>query len=172
MQARETPARRKDGGTCQGPARAPPGAIVWSANCHAYLFVRSFAIRWGDADDAARRLGGHLVTVTSADENGFVFELLNRELDAAYSPGTWRGPWLGAVRDAESSDSRRGWVWTTGEPFAYTAWSVGEPSGGPDSGESRLAYVGQSTSPPDSGVWADLVPAPDYGVSGYVVEFE
>src|SRR5262249_39501140 len=92
-----------EGGTCERPARAPPGAVFRPANCHAYLFIRSMAISWDDADTAAQNLGGHLVTVTSAEENAFVFEILNREVDAAYSlspPEFWVGPWLGAVRDA------------------------------------------------------------------------
>jgi hypothetical protein len=167
-----------DGGTCERPAGAPLGAVVWPANCHAYLFVHSPLISWVQADDAARSLGGHLVTVTSAEENAFVFELLKRELDAAYydpsgdaSLGLWFGPWLGAVRDAQSTDWRLGWAWTTGEPFAYTAWSVGEPNSAPDSGESRLCYFARSTFPPASGVWADIAPA-GYGIPGYVVEFE
>jgi hypothetical protein len=168
----------EDGGTCERPARAPTGAVVWPTNCHAYLFVRSVGISWDDAEAAARGLDGHLATITSAEENAFIFSILNRELDAAYNPGPtdqWRGPWLGAGRDAGSSDRRVGWAWETGEAFAYAAWHLGEPNNNgnnPTSNENRIAYYGKGTSPPDAGLWADFEGNPSNPLSGYIVEFE
>lgn len=58
----------------------------------------------------------HLVTITSAEESVFVFNLA----------GAGRDVWIGANDTAQS----RVWVWENGEPFAYQNWDTGE--GQPD----------------------------------------
>jgi hypothetical protein len=157
----------------------PEGAVVWPGNGHGYLFVHAPGIQWATADTAARALKAHLVTVTTKEENDFVFTLLQKDVDASYVPDTencpiWFGPWLGATRLSDSADRRYGWTWVTGEAFTYVNWAdvVGEPSGLPDGGESRIIYYAYDTNPclPSSTTWGDH--APDGVTSGYVVEFE
>jgi hypothetical protein len=55
-----------DGGTI------PAGAVVWPTNRHHYLAVKG-SFTWTAANAAAQAAGGHLVTLSSLDENNFVF---------------------------------------------------------------------------------------------------
>ena len=79
---------------------------------------------WNSAAAAAEALmfqgsQGHLVTVTSAEEEGF--------LVANFDIGTTRY-WVGASDQEVEGD----WRWVTGEPFVYTNWGPGEPNNGVD----------------------------------------
>lgn len=68
---------------------------------------------WTDARDKCIRLGGHLATITSADEQEFI-ESLNADD---------RQLWIGGYRDDAFN-----WYWVTGETWAYTNWGSGEPN--------------------------------------------
>ena len=69
---------------------------------------------WTEARDYCESLGGHLVTITSAEEQSFVADLV--------SGGTKYAYWLGA--DKLSGSYR----WITGENFTYSNWASGEPN--------------------------------------------
>lgn len=116
---------------------------------------------------------GHLLTVTSQEENGFVFNNIskNRRVWLAGSDadteGTWRwlaGPEAGEVFQAGSDSGMN-----------YTHWMVGEPNGG--SAESYLEMYGSigtnwpGTGPEDmrEGYWND---APPSSLFRFVVEYE
>ncbi|MCB9881252.1 MAG: hypothetical protein H6834_05630 [Planctomycetes bacterium] len=73
---------------------------------------------WTDAEAAAQRLGGHLVTLNDQAEHDF----LHTELSAG--PGELL--WIGFSDAAQEGQ----WAWVTGEPANYFAWAPGEPSGG------------------------------------------
>ncbi|MFM7134616.1 MAG: lectin-like protein, partial [Planctomycetota bacterium] len=60
------------------------------------------------------KLGGHLATLTSQAENDFVMPLCQ--------PGEGLSSWLGGQRAGD------GWNWVTGEKWAFTNWSPGEPN--------------------------------------------
>ncbi len=62
---------------------------------------------------SVNRLGGHLATITSAEEEKFV-ELLNDE---------GRLLWFGLYKNGDN-----GWGWVTKEPLEYTHWANGEPN--------------------------------------------
>jgi hypothetical protein len=81
-------------------------------------FVHPRPQYWDDARDTCARLGGHLATLTSADELAFV---LNR----AMIPGLYGETnfWLGATDRAQEGR----FAWITGEPFAFQAFHPGEP---------------------------------------------
>ena len=70
---------------------------------HHLLFVPKL-MTWDEADVLCRRLGGHLVTITTADKN----EYLNR----LFSHGAWF--WMGLQR------REQGFAWVTDEPVDYT----------------------------------------------------
>jgi len=58
------------------PTSAVP--VHWEVNGHRYepVGVGSF-ITWDEAHQAATDAGGYLVTITSAEENDFVFSLID-----------------------------------------------------------------------------------------------
>jgi len=72
------------------------------------------AVSWRLAKSWCEALGGHLVTITSVNENILVDRLTDR-----YS-------WIG-LSDAKEEGT---WVWMTGEPFAYANWEEDEPDNG------------------------------------------
>jgi hypothetical protein len=118
-------------------------------------------LTWHDANDFCGDLvdGGHLVTIGSAEENEYVFNLI-REL----APDLTDQWWLGATDEAVEGT----WVWVTGEPFDYTNWGPGEPNNShpddPALGEDYLTFHGEGAyDPPLPGVWNDW---PTVGADG------
>src|SRR3990172_6025213 len=80
-------------------------------------------ISWADANLDAQARGGHLATITSAAENGFVFSLAAVPLFWSHIPeGAYFGPWLGGFQAPDAQDPASDWIWVTGEPFEYTNW--------------------------------------------------
>lgn len=106
---------------------------------------------WNDAKIYAESLGGHLVTITDADEQSVIIELLQY--------GTINDFYIGAYRAEDDADV---WAWVTGEPFNYTAWADGEPNNSNNKSED---YVGIYK---DSLCWNDY-PEKAYG---YIVEYD
>lgn len=150
----------------------PPGPapfVEWSAasggNGHLYRVVRvEQGLTWDRAKAAAEAAGGYLATVTSPQENAFVFGLVT-------NPIHWngnRGPWIGGYQDPGHS-AGEGWRWVTGEPFDYANWSPGQPNDGGGAEETRLQYGWGATTIADT--WNDQ---PDWfdGVRSYVLELE
>lgn len=72
--------------------------------------------RWVEAKAFCQALGGHLATMTSEEENQFVYWFM-REND-----------FLTAYFGLEDEERDRTWEWVTGEPVEYTIWDSGEPS--------------------------------------------
>jgi hypothetical protein len=125
-------------------------------------------IDWEEASAAAR--GGYLATITSAQENAFVYELVDdpvfrREAGPGSPNGT--GPFLGGYRAAwDPLDPAANWAWVTRERWAYTNRVEIEPSG--DATQNRLQFFGYySLMGP---LWNDL-PRINCPQNGYVVEF-
>ncbi|MBN8624805.1 MAG: SUMF1/EgtB/PvdO family nonheme iron enzyme [Planctomycetes bacterium] len=79
-------------------------------NGHRYLLVESEGA-WIDAKAKAESLGGHLVTITTKEENDWIRDNLLQVL----TPG--RMAWIGAGRGATGP-----WAWVTGEPFEFSDW--------------------------------------------------
>lgn len=113
---------------------ASASIITWQVadggNGNAYEFVDEFLI-WTEAKAAAELrtyLGvqGHLVTLTSAEENEFVFDFI-LPVDAQEV-----GAWIGLTDDeayggyesfGQPNPQIDGWFWVTGETVAFTAWN-------------------------------------------------
>ncbi|MCG8406730.1 MAG: hypothetical protein MI923_16160 [Phycisphaerales bacterium] len=162
-------------------AQAAP--IVWSiqagGNGHSYdAILKTDGITWQQAEAEAISMGGHLATITSADENDFVHSLI------ATNPAFWvnvgvdtRGPWLGAFQQPGSPEPNSGWTWVTGEPFDYTNWGTSangptQPQDNP-SGEDWLHFFGGGNSN-FADTWNDLHAdgnPPNAAPRGYIVEF-
>ncbi len=118
--AAATPQENRDEGAApQPPAHSRPAAypasrqIAFPGNGHLYQRI-DVPVSWRDARRLCEEVGGHLATVTSAEENEFV--LTNFASDHVC--------WLGATDEAEEGK----WRWVTNEPFEFQNWSAGEPS--------------------------------------------
>jgi hypothetical protein len=153
---------------------------VWTraagGNGHRYLAVRlDGPLAWTGADVlAAARYSGHLATLTSADENDFVFTLIADPANGLWNtfefgtidepiPVTF-GPWLGGVQEILQPPDE-GWMWVTGEPWDFTNWSPFEPND--LRGEERyLHFIGQDTPTPD---WSDRLNVPTHPLAGLIV---
>ena len=79
---------------------------------HAYLLVPRF-VPWKEARTFSEKLGGHLATITSPEEQKWVAK-------------TFAGNvlWLGATDEAKDGE----WGWVTGEKWDFTNWGPGEPN--------------------------------------------
>jgi hypothetical protein len=151
--------------------------VLWPSNGHSYEVVvvtetdtdgKLIPISWLDAQAAAVAMGGYLATLTSAEENQFVFELI--PLEAWTHPAEWaEGPWLGGS-DAASEGN---WQWVTGEPWDYTSWLGGQPDNWNDI-ENYLCFWGNwsdETPPTAEPTWNDATD-PQSSIYSYVVEYD
>lgn len=103
---------------------AHAGMVRWEAaaggNGHLYeLVLTASPVTWDAAKVACEGRGGHLATITSAEENAFV---------AALVAGGGRNAFLGARQLDPSAPAHVGWAWVTGEAWSYTNWAGGEPN--------------------------------------------
>ena len=102
-----------------GAAGAAPAVfqVADGGNGHAYDVVLDPGLTRDGATRVASAVSGHLVTITSAQEQAFVESLL---LDSGAPTGSY---WMGMER--ASSDQFR---WVTNEPFEYNNFPGGEPN--------------------------------------------
>lgn len=92
------------------------GAVTNEANGHCYR-VNADLLTFAAAQDACVASGGHLVTVTSEDENKFVHELLGES------------HWLGADDGRDDRSPGVGdYTWVNGEEWDFTDWDGGQPN--------------------------------------------
>lgn len=89
------------------PTSADGGRSVYF-NDHKYQVFETY-MTWQEAKEYCESLGGHLATITSAEEQS----VLNN-FDGNY--------WLGGT----DSGSEGNWRWITGEAWIYTNWDEGE----------------------------------------------
>jgi len=87
-------------------------------NGHWYQFIDCL-VTWNEANFLASgstfmSVSGHLATITSAEENAFIFD----------SVASGNNAWIG-LSDAETEGV---FTWVTGEPLDYTNWFTGEPN--------------------------------------------
>lgn len=139
-------------------ANANATPVKWAAgNGHLYEIVSTPYTDWTAAKTAAEEKGGYLATITSAEENAFVFGL-----------GVGANPyWLGGFQDEGSAETSADWQWVTGEAWAYTNWAIGEPNNSTTNNEDSLSFA-QWTN---DGKWNDAPTGWKYSNAGYVVEF-
>lgn len=132
------------------------------ANDHYYEVIWG-NVDWSTADQLASGrtfmgFPGHLVTISDAAEDAFVYSTL--------AGGPLGNSWLGAFQDMTSptySEPSGGWTWVTGEPFSYTNWTANEPNNGGGQ-EHYLGYF-----PADR--WNDYTLVSG-NVASFVVEYE
>ncbi len=155
------------------PVVAAAQLVCWpvseGGNDHYYQAVASSGITWDSASSIAQDKGGYLAAITSAEENAFIFGLIqtNAAVWELRPTGNSWGPWIGGLQWPGSSEPAGGWSWATGEPFGYANWNGGEPNN-LHGIEDRIHFWGQQAVVGD--VWNDR-PASD-GVPGFVIEYE
>ena len=134
-------------------------------NGHWYRAVlQPNGVTWAQAEPAARAAGGYLATITSAEENAFVFGLVNTP--AFFFSGNGFGPALGGFQSAGSPKPGGGWQWVSGEPWAYANWLPGQPDGS-SPGEDYLEFCSAVSGKP-APKWNDI--PGDQLLTGYVIE--
>jgi hypothetical protein len=135
-------------------------------NGHWYRPVPGFAgLTWTLADQLARAEGGYLATLTSPEENAFVFRLVD-------APQFWTGfngsgPGIGGFQQVGAVEPEGGWQWVAGEAWLYSNWLPGQPDnfpGGPT--EDRLHFWGGG---PRAATWNDIA-RDDLNLGGFVME--
>ena len=143
---------------------------VWWANGHYYEYIstgRTWANAKTAANDASHQgLAGYLATVTSADENSFIYWDSGNNYDTIPNRA-----WLGAKWDTSTNN----WKWVNGPEDgtvfrgnnavfqAYNNWNGGEPNGG----DNPAHYVSM-WGPNSGGTWDD----DKNGRSiGYIIEY-
>ena len=110
-------------------------------NGHEY-YVSNFESTWSDAYNMVEDEEAHLVTISSQEENDFIFE------------HTGGGVWIGFTDQYDEGN----WEWVTGEDADYTNWGEDEPNN--MDGEQHWAYMFET------GQWDDLNDEP----KGFVYE--
>lgn len=92
-----------------------PVAYLPSPDFHEYALYDD-AVSWKDAEYLCEQNGGHLVTITSAEENEHIKLLMANGNGVYYC--------IGATDENQEGTFR----WITGEPWSYSKWDDREPN--------------------------------------------
>lgn len=153
----------------------PKDSVILSWNGHQYMLYDK-SCTWTDAKRYCELMDGHLVTITSQEEQNFI----ENNLIIAGTKGVY---WLGGS-DAEVEGQ---WKWVTGEDWGYANWHSAEPNnksidGGTENYLAMYHYDASSTYYDEyNGKWNDsqddgTPPFSNYiGVlsnSGYICEWD
>lgn len=96
-------------------------------NNHSYK-VFNISTDWETAKAYCEMLGGHLVSITTQEEQFFIESLIDNEIRNSY--------WLGAERD----QNRMFTSWITGEPILYTKYDIYQPDQATGSEDCLVIY--------------------------------
>lgn len=116
-------------------ADIPEGALDWNSH---YYFVFDNCNSWEEAADYCKSRGGHLATITSADENAAVFSFINQN--------GYKSAYFGLSDSVDEGT----WNWITGESINYLNWHSGEPNGESSTEDYAMFYYKFS-----DGTWND-----------------
>ena len=135
----------------------PTKTAVW--NGHLYALYDG-EMSWDLAQSLCEMENGHLVTITSTEENTVVKSLLEA--------GAGDGYWIGARNDDINNYEIAGkeYRWVTGEAFSYSDWFAGEPNGmGSAASREHFAEVRKSYG----SQWNDV---PHTTKNGFILELD
>lgn len=119
------------------PEDLPDGAIEYNGHYY-YLYTGGIASTYDEAVQYCNSKGGYLATLTSQEENDFVYSYISQQgCESAYF----------GLSDSENEGH---WEWCTGEPLNYTNWHSGEPSSENSNEHYALLYYKYS-----DGTWND-----------------
>ncbi len=119
------------------------GAIEFNGHYY-YLYEKGYT--WEEAEAYCEERGGHLITVTTQEEQDLVEYMLSFAQRNSY--------WMGGHMDEDGS-----WYWLTGEDFSYENWASGQPDNYTSSSEAALmVYCNDNPNAGGDGLgtWNDL----------------
>ncbi|WP_434055860.1 MAG: caspase family protein [Roseibium sp.] len=150
-----------------------------------YVVVRndnsspSLKMSWEMASQLAQAAGGYLATVSTSEENDFIYGLFSTDPKFVRErQGNVHGPGFGLIQITRSSEPFGGWSWINGEELSFTNWAPGQPNN--ENGEEHYGEyfaAGRQTSG-QSGpkYWNDVSVGAQRGlyarISGFVFEFD
>jgi len=106
---------------------APNDAVTFNGHYY-YLYSGGIASTYDEAAQYCESKGGYLATLTSKEENDFVYSYITQQgCESAYF----------GLSDAEREGS---WEWINGEPFSYSNWYSGEPNSENSNEDYALLY--------------------------------
>lgn len=120
--------------------------LVKSFNNHMYQIFRE-KCSWSEAEERCEAAGGHLVTITSGDEQDFVEKMQSGNMEL----------WIGMRRGSDDQ-----FYWITGEKSEYSHWRRGEPNNY-GTGENSVAMCPE---------WNDYNDNNIANISGYICEWD
>ena len=100
------------------------------------------SVTWPEAKAYCESQGGYLATITSKEENDFIFSRLG---------GSSYALWIGGTDAAREGT----WAWVNNEPWGYANWDAGEPNNA-EGNEDSLQMVGTgkwNDNNSDSKIW-------------------
>ncbi|MCG7587947.1 hypothetical protein, partial [Photobacterium sp. OFAV2-7] len=164
------------------------------------VYLPSGNLNWFQAAYLADAAGGYLASITSEEENSFVFEMVNDQkyfwtFPSGVGPmehyGISIGPFLGGYQPEGSVEPAGGWSWLSGEEWDYDNWAKNlddgvidkdprpndQPNNSGHSGGQRVMGFGEMNLPvPTWGDYMDDVGT--YGIDktpgrsyGFIIEY-
>lgn len=128
--------------------------IMNSSKSKSTYEVFDINMTWNEAENYCKERGGHLVTITSEEEQRKVYGLIK--------DGDYDAYWMGAsVIGAK-------WSWVTDEPFDYQLWAVGEP----DESEEGMCLQMYLENGNWDDTWVDGDHAEGIKSHGFICEYE
>lgn len=137
--------------------RIPADATIF--NEHHYLLIPA-KLGWHDAKKACEQMGGHLVTITSEEEDRFVVSL-SKPLTSTEGGLVW----IGCSDEAKEGD----WQWVDGSKVKYTGWNPGEPNDRSHTENYGVIFFAGGRK--GGGGWGDA-PYPYPAIVGYICEWD
>ncbi len=93
----------------------PTGAVEFNGHYY-YVYEVDFVNSQAEATEYCKNQGGHLATITSQEENDFLYSYIAQE--------GYASAYFGLSDTVSEGD----WIWNSGEEVTYTNWHSGEPN--------------------------------------------
>ncbi|MCD7949087.1 MAG: S8 family serine peptidase [Erysipelotrichaceae bacterium] len=118
-----------------------------------YYMIFTGTQTWSEAKKICEELGGHLVTITSQEEQNFIEEY---NTSSTYL-------WIGGYREDDGDT----WMWVTGEDWNYENWESNEPDNSSNvvANENRIVLWSHCS-------WNDLNDENTIESYGYICEWD
>lgn len=97
------------------PQNLPDGAVEFNGHYY-YLYTGGIASSYEEAEQYCNSKGGYLATLTSQEENDFIYSYISQQ--------GCENAFFGLTDSANEGH----WEWCTGEPLIYTNWNSEEPN--------------------------------------------